>query len=305
MTVLIVGLPDDAPSKLIHDKVTARGQQAVYFDTTTFPQQVAMTFDPEKPCSGYFTDLETKTKTPLEEIKSVYRRWSNGVKAPKETDPMLQEVIYWNLESAVGSFCRNLDCLWVNTEEATQLHKYKGKQLQMLTEAGVRIPKTIMTNDPEEVKAFYETNNKHVAVKPVRGWAHTEILKDADLTPERLNALSRVPVKLQEFIEGTDIRAYLVKDEMFAMEIQAETTDFREDYEAKRVPITLPDNVLQDCKKLADTLGYLFTGIDLRRTPEGEYVFFEGNPTPMFIYDEQMTSYPVSDRLVDLLLSTH
>jgi glutathione synthase/RimK-type ligase-like ATP-grasp enzyme len=47
----------------------------------------------------------------------------------------------------------------------------------------------------------------------------------------------------------------------------------------------------------------IFSGIDIRRTPAGEYVFLEGNPSPMFSYFEKVTGYPISDRLVDLLLS--
>jgi len=48
-------------------------------------------------------------------------------------------------------------------------------------------------------------------------------------------------------------------------------------------------------------LGY--SGIDIRRSPEGEYVFLECNPCPMFMHFETVTGYPISDRLVDLLLT--
>jgi glutathione synthase/RimK-type ligase-like ATP-grasp enzyme len=215
---------------------------------------------------------------------------------------MLNEIVYWNIESAIGSFCRVLDCPWVNPWESVEMHKYKGYQLQLLNQAGIRVPETLITNDPDELIAFYERLNKQVIFKPVRGWAHTTLLKDEDLTSERLKTLANSPVKLQEFIPGTDIRAYLVGNEMFAMEIHSTTLDFREDDEAKRVPITLPDEVLTDCKRLADVLKLVFTGIDLRRTPEGEYVFFEGNPTPVFILDEQLSGYPISDRIIDLLV---
>ena len=79
--------------------------------------------------------------------------------------------------------------------------------------------------------------------------------------------------------------------------------DFRRDPNAKINPIDLPSAVAKDCFSLAKTLGLVFSGIDIRRTPNGEYVFLEGNPSPMFIYFEKVTGYPISDRLVDLLLS--
>lgn len=305
MTVLIVGMPTDVPSKLIYDKITARGGQAAYFDTMAFPADVRLTFDPETPAAGGIRLTPNGPLIKLANIQSVYRRWSNGIQSPDEEDATLREVVYWNLESAVGSFMRDLDCLWVNSEQATQRHKYKGYQLKLLKAAGLRIPETVMTNDPETVVAFYERlkrDGRKAIYKPVRGWAHTTVLEAADLEPSRLETLANSPVALQEMIEGVDIRAYWLDGQLFPMEIQASTVDFREDYEARRVPIVLPDAVAEDCGKLAKTLGYVFTGIDLRRTPSGEYYFFEGNPTPMFVHDEQTSGHPISDRLVDVLL---
>jgi len=305
VTVLIVGMPSDVPSKLIYDKITARGGQAVYFDTMAFPTDVRLTFDPETPVSGGIRLTPDGPLTILSDIQSVYRRWSNGIQTPDEEDATLREVVYWNLESAVGSFMRDLDCRWVNTEQATQRHKYKGYQLKLLKAAGLRLPETVMTNDPETVVAFYERltrEGRKAIYKPVRGWAHTTVLEESDMAPERLELLANSPVTLQEMIDGVDIRAYWLDGQLFPMEIRSQTLDFREDKEAERVPIVLPDSVAEDCGLLAKTLDYVFTGIDLRRTLSGEYYFFEGNPTPMFVYDEQTSGYPISDRLVDILL---
>ncbi len=301
--ILIVGTPDDSPSQIIHDKVEARGETAVYFDTTQFPSATVFSFDPAVQMEGLFRENAASTAFRLSDIRSVYRRWSRGVQAPQESDPMLQEAVYWNIESAIGSFLRCLDCLWVNSQEATEMHRYKGYQIKLMEAAGIRLPKTLITNCPEHLVAFYEQMDRKAIFKPVRGWAHTTLLSDEDLRTEQLETLSRSPVKLQEFIPGRDIRAYVVDHEIFAMEIQSATLDFREDTEAPRIPITLPDSVAADCFKINQVLDLVCSGIDLRRTPEGEYVFFEANPTPVFVYDEQVTGYPISDRMVDLLMA--
>ncbi len=300
--ILIVGTPEDIPSALIHHKIIQRGEPACFFDTTRFPGDIQLSFDPEALATGFMT-LSGLDEIALSEIRSVYRRWSRGVIAPPETDPVLQEAVYWNLESAIGSFFRCFDCLWINSQEATEMHKYKGYQLKLLKQAGIRVPDTLITNHPERMREFYEQQGKQVIYKPVRGWAHTEMLTEADFLPERLAGLSHSPVKLQEFVPGTDIRAYVLGDEIYAMEIRSDTLDFREDPEAPRVKIDLPPTVAEDCLKLARTLDLVFTGIDLRRTPDHEYVFFEGNPTPVFVYDEEVTGYPISDRLVDRLIA--
>ena len=45
----------------------------------------------------------------------------------------------------------------------------------------------------------------------------------------------------------------------------------------------------------------LFTGIDLKETPDGEYYCFEVNPSPGFLFYEQGTGQPISKALADLL----
>ena len=42
-------------------------------------------------------------------------------------------------------------------------------------------------------------------------------------------------------------------------------------------------------------------GIDLRRTPQGEWYCFEVNPSPAFTYYEQITGQPISQAVALLL----
>jgi hypothetical protein len=303
--ILIIGTPEDGPSAFIHEKLHRRGIQAQYLDTTRFPHEIRLTFDPADSASGFIQTDPSLPAVPLADITGVYRRWSRGVKAPEEPDPVLREAVYWNIEATVGSFMRCLNhCRWVNPWVETELHNYKGRHLQLMATAGIRIPKTLITNDPEQLKAFYEDLDRKAIYKPVRGWAHTTQLTEADFTPDRLEGLNHSPVKVQEMIDGVDIRAYVVGNEVFAMEIRSDTLDFRENPNAPRVPIVLPDKAQVDCFRIAEVTGLVFTGIDLRRTPEGEYVFFEANPTPVFVYDEQVSGYPISERIVDLLIGS-
>ncbi len=300
MTVLIIGAPDEAHAAFIHHKIQTRGHQATYFDTRLFPGQMRLNLRPDTESVGSLTD--SGQSIPLAEIRSVYWRYHMGFAQPNIQDPFTLDMVHREVESTVGSLFRMLDCRWVNSPEAINMHIYKTYQLTLLHERGIRIPQTLVSNDPDAVRAFYEELNGQIIFKPVRGGAHTEKVQPEDLKPERLQELANSPVQFQEMIEGVDIRIYLVKDEVFAGEIRTSTLDFRADPHAQIVPVSLPDHVVQDCRKLADAFGLLYSGIDVRRTPEGEYVFLEGNPCPMFIHFEQQAGYPISDRLVDLLL---
>jgi len=47
----------------------------------------------------------------------------------------------------------------------------------------------------------------------------------------------------------------------------------------------------------------MFCSIDLRITPEGEFVVVDVDASPKFMHFEQTTRLPISDRLVELLIA--
>lgn len=302
--ILIIGSPQEAHSAFIHDKIKERGQRVAYLDTLLFPSQTKISLFPDRNQSGVLQTAEGE-RMPLSEIRSVYWRYHMGTHIAEElSDRFLREMAHREIESCIGGMFRMMDhCLWMNSPAAVDMHAYKPYQLKLMHRQGIRIPQTLITNDAEELRAFYDRLNGQVIYKPVRGGAHTARLRNRDFTPERLGELAQAPVQFQEMIAGVDIRVYLIGNELFAGEIRSRTLDFRGDPQAEIVPVDLPDSVAADCLTLAGTLGLVMTGIDVRRTPEGEYVFLEGNPAPMFIHFEERTGYPISDRLVDMLLA--
>ena len=45
-----------------------------------------------------------------------------------------------------------------------------------------------------------------------------------------------------------------------------------------------------------------WTAIDWRLQPTGEYIFLEANPSPMFLHFERQTGFPITQKLVNLLM---
>src|SRR5262249_27135602 len=60
----------------------------------------------------------------------------------------------------------------------------------------------------------------------------------------------------------------------------------------------LPPDVEDKCRILTARLGLGFSGIDLKRTPEGEWFCFEVNTSPGYSYFQEQTDQPISDALV-------
>lgn len=276
MAVLIIGKPDDLTSVYMQEKLIHRGIDAPMFDTTKFPTEVVIHLDINDRAAGYFQESPYKPRYALGEILGVFRRWSDGVVVPdEETDPLRRRLVCRNLESFIDNFYGALShAQWVNTQAVTEEHRHKGKLLERLFKVGIRIPATQITNSPEAVQAFYEQWQGQVIFKPVFSWASTEKLEPEHLTPQSLARLSNMPITLQEYIPGVDCRIYVVGDDIFAMEIHSQTLDFRDDAYAPRVPIQLPAEVQTRCHQIMSELGLVYAGIDMRRTPEGEYVFF-------------------------------
>lgn len=302
MAILIIGSPEEQHAAFIYQKIMERGEEAVYLNTWDFPAKSRLSLLPDSKALGFFSASEQEKKIPLTDFRSVYWRYHFGYQLPALNDQFLLDMAYREIESTVGSMLRMLPCRMVNSPEAIAMHAYKTYQLQLLKQAGLRVPQTLVTNDPDAVLEFYERLQGQVIFKPVRGGAHTEKLKPEDLKAERLKELSKAPVQFQELIEGVDVRVYWMGQEAFSAEIRSKTLDFRADAEAEIVPVELPGTIQQQCHIVCNTLGLLYSGIDIRRTPAGEYVFLEGNPCPMFIHFEKQTGYPISNRLVDLLM---
>ena len=123
------------------------------------------------------------------------------------------------------------------------------------------------------------------------------------MTDEELKTLKVSPVQFQEFVDGVDIRVYAFKDTLYSAIIEASTIDFREDMESKLIPVDLPSKVQDDCFKMMKIADLKYSGIDIRLSNKGEYVFIEANPAPMFIHAEKVTGFPLTEELIKLLIN--
>ncbi len=216
-------------------------------------------------------------------------------------DPEQAFIAQNDTRSLFDSILVRLPARWVNGWRAFHLHQMKPVALAMVAELGVPIPDTLLSNDAEEVRRF-AARHRACIFKPVQGGAFTERLTAAHLSAENLRSLMIAPVTIQEEVLGTDVRVFVAGDTVLACEVVTTTLDFREDPDPKITAIDLPPEVAQQCLRAARALDLVWTGIDLRRTPEGKYVFLEANPSPMFLGFEARSGLPLTESLLRLLL---
>lgn len=300
--ILILGHPTEGHVVHMQAALQQEGVQVRCLETHQFPTQLRLSWQADKQQGSIaWADGE---EWMLHEIHRVFWRQIAGVVIPNLDDQHQQWVAYNDSMSLLRSLMQAQPRQWINSWEAYQFHKEKPLQLSTVQQLGVNIPKTLVSNDPNQVTAFVHALDK-VIYKPVYGGAHTQLVTEAHLEPQRLQlALSLSPATFQEYIPGTNVRTYVIGETVFSAEIRSSTLDFREDASAELLPISLPDAVRQQSLEITQALKLQWTAIDWRLSASGDYVFLEANPSPMFIYFEQQTGYPITSTLVQLLLSS-
>jgi glutathione synthase/RimK-type ligase-like ATP-grasp enzyme len=291
--ILLMGEKNDAQIQSVAAQLEKLQQPYAVFDSSAFPQADTIGYQPQ---SGEMVLQVAGQKLALTDVKSMY--WRNYM-APKNGSSNL--VASKDSTSLLKSVLNELGDKAKNSAAAVRFHQEKPRQLATVAKLGVQIPATYVGNDPVAVREFCE-KNQQVIFKPVTGGDFAQLITAEHLSDEHLErSLRQSPVTLQRFIKGTNIRSYVIGDEVFSAEILSEHTDFRTDSGIKLEVVELPEPIKQQALAIKAALGLAWTGIDWRRDEQGNYFFLEANPSPMFVNFEQYTGLPVAQRLAQLL----
>ena len=172
----------------------------------------------------------------------------------------------------------------------------KPYQAQRILACGFDVPETLITNEPDEARAFLARHGR-VIYKSASG-VRSVVRELAETDLERLDDIRWCPVQFQEYVAGRDVRAHVVAGEVFATEVASDGIDYRyapgEGGTTTLTETVLPDHVTDACRVLAESLELPLAGIDLRIGEGGRVICFEVNPSPGFSYYEGHTGQPIS-----------
>lgn len=178
-----------------------------------------------------------------------------------------------------------------------------------LERMGLRLPRTIFSNDPVAIREFAEALGGEVVMKSVLGGTPALLVRAKSFA--RFKRVLPVHMVIQEVIRGDAIRVTLVADRIVdAVMISSDTLDYRmsANYRLKRpavVPVTVPKQVAKECVRAAHSMGQILSGVDIVRTAAGEWVFLEFNPMPIFMWrDTLQKSAPTANAIIDWLMTT-
>jgi glutathione synthase/RimK-type ligase-like ATP-grasp enzyme len=224
--------------------------------------------------------------------------------------PSHQQFALTESHEAFSGLWHCLRAFWVNPPLKDEAAHRKAYQLLTARRIGLATPRTLISNDPVEVRSFVE---KQGAGKTIyksfsatqQEWRETRLLKADEL--EKLDNVRFAPVIFQEYIEAVyDIRITMVGDEIFAAAIHSQQTSYKVDFRmdianASVEAVELPSQVADGLRRLMCQLGLIYGAIDMRLTPQGRYVFLEVNPAGQWLFVEEKTGQPIAASLASLL----
>lgn len=222
---------------------------------------------------------------------------------PCATDATKYQWVEQERSSALLSWFNYDEIKWVNSIEAVRSHQCKPVQLKIAGKLGANIPYSFVGNAPEVASQFC-SNMREVVYKPVRGGQTAQFVKKQPNMRSLLTTLlQQRPVTFQKYIEGTNVRSYVLGNEVISVQIESTELDYRNDINVKVTRVDLPREVRQLAIRLCKALGMYWCAIDWRKSTKNKYFFLEANPSPYFLKAEKESGHDITGRLINLLIA--
>lgn len=307
-TILIIAQRDDLHARVMAAAAEKRHARAVILDTADFPSADRATLR----FSGDGTGFEIRSANfdlSFDDVSSVWwRRPSSPRIAEEVADDRARQFCIRESEMLLRGALDASNVPVINDPAAQTRAARKPLQLAVARSLGLTVPQTVMSNDPGEIRSLWERTAGNCVYKtftaPVGRMAETRHLSHDMLAD--LERLRHAPVIAQELIDGRDLRATVIGDQVFTAvaraRLPARHLDGRLDLTTTWYPHDLPDEIRRGLVLLVRKLGLDYGCIDLRLRPDDRYVFLEINPAGQFLFIEIDTGQPLIQSLVELLL---
>lgn len=308
--ILIISADEDVHAQAVIREMGKRGRHAArMLNLSEFPMRISMNMRLDNNGHSDF-ELRFPDKTVrMDEVTSVWWRRPQAFGIPPEVrDPAARHFAMSEAATALQGMWQSSRALWVNNIMRDAAAAHKPWQLTMAKRIGLRVPETLITNDPAEARQFWASLPGEVVYKPftatLHSWRETRVLKPEE---EKLaEAVRLAPVIFQRYVPGRDLRITAIGERLFPAETDARHGEYEVDVRLNTSlsyrSHTLPAEIEAKLLRLMRTLGLEYGAIDMRLTPEGEYVFFEVNPAGQFLYVEMATGMQIAGALAEHLM---
>lgn len=313
--ILLVGRLTDPHIKGIQNELNSMREEYLLIDSLSTTDSIIV--DNKKGNFSGVLQINGK-RIDLETIKSVWN--SNALQIINEKNLLDQSKEFVEKEWTEGimSLWNTVKGKWVNHPLAISSISNRVKQLQIATKIGLKIPKTLVTNNPEEMNEFFTECKGEMIAKtlassqglPSGKMIFTHKLSKKDILHS--GNLKYAPVMFQEYVsKKTEFRVTVIGDHIHSAEIQSQRSpktqhDWRNYDDFSKTPYTeskLPEEISKKLLKTMREFNLNFGACDLIRTPEDEFVFLEINPNGRWWWIQELTNMPIAKNVAKFLAS--
>lgn len=205
--------------------------------------------------------------------------------------------------------------MWVNHPSVTAELAYKPAQLTMAARCGFAVPPTLITNRPDEVRAFAAEHGQ-IVVKTLAFGAifeggggkvlYTHVLTSDDL--EDLTGVETTTHLFEKFItpKAFEARVTAVGDRLFAAAVHAGSdaarVDWRADFSALSYSvIEVPPPVAEKIRNFMRATRLSYGAFDFVVDHDQRWHWLEVNSGGQYGWIEGATGMPITSALADLL----
>ncbi|MEW2507598.1 ATP-grasp ribosomal peptide maturase [Amycolatopsis sp. NPDC047767] len=312
MSVLILTGERDPSADLMVSALEKRETIVHRVDTSWFPGQLSLTA--ELASGRWCGSLRTPYRTiDLDTITAVWYRSPRIFDFPAAMTATERQHATIEAKYGLGGILMTLPVLWVNHPARLADAAYKPVQLVTAQRCGLTVPDTLVTNEPEAVRAFADSGRTvskmlggvSVVEGGVRKFSRTHLLDPADL--DDLRGVEQTAHQFQRWApKAHEARVIVIGDHLTAVSIHADSAasyvDYRADYASLRYELVTPPAAVESgIRNLMKELGLVYGAIDFVVSPTGEWVFLEVNAAGQYGWLEDHTGAPLTDQLADLL----
>lgn len=302
--ILLIGAADDPQVRAVGEAIVGEGRSYRLWDSTRWPGEARASISTHPPTfvgpdgaianapSVYVRDLSLDPRRDRFR-HDLHERPLSLLNQLAEYRGLLISALMLAEEQGTRVF---------NSAALPPVHSLKPWQMTRFKAAGLPVPDTLATNDPEAIGVFRE-RHKEVIFKPVAGGAYVKTLEPEMCCPERLERLRNSPVLFQERVRGDNIRLFVCDGVVVAVgRIESEELDYRTGLH-NVVRYRASDELTAAAVRAAELSGLRFSGVDAI-VSDDQFWILEANPSPMFALFDQLAGTDVAGYLARALVGS-
>jgi glutathione synthase/RimK-type ligase-like ATP-grasp enzyme len=323
--ILIISDPLDLHARAVAYAIRAKGHVCEEFHCHDFPTLTAITLkvSNRNPRSGSVVrHVYGELNISEGDFDTIWLRRRHGPWLPTSIHAGDRDVAARQCDRVLGDFVSALDrdgVFWVNHFEKESSSVLKVCQLREARRAGLSVPETLVSNDPNEIRRFIKDCGgvaahkllQHASWKSDNGETvfvcYTSPVTLDDLPQDAM--LRLCPAVFQPLLEKRfEVRVACFGDHLISLQIDSQSDerariDWRANqWQVEMKPYDLPQEVAQGIRRFLRLMGLAYASLDFIVAPDGEHIFLEANPQGQFLWMEERTGLALLDAFSEFLI---